>query len=1191
MSLITEVDILDEAKDNFLTYASEVLTDRSIPAAEDGLLSAQRKILWTMEDYLKMDSNSKTKKCNAIVGSTLSTSYYHGDQACYGVLTKLAQSYLMRYPLIIGQGSLGTQQSNDMVASSRYCLTGDTLIPTTQGTTKIQDIVPNSNLSEEYDINLNVLGFDGQIHHASKLFNSGKWPVLKITLANGMYITVTENHPLMVLDNELNLTWKLARQLTIEDKILLLVPDNVPDMGQGNDYLEAAMLGAMISEGYATTQNRIGINNKDLGMIEPVVEYVYRELPTCKASICKNKKRDYYEFCFTNKYFCPQFVKEFEFEKSLTKHLPPQYFKGNLSYKATLLSYLFEGDGSVDSERGITYSSISEELIHQLQVSLLQDFGIISNIVRTKQRNEIKLRINNVYAETFKNKINFISGRKQNALNTLVAKINKQSIIANGNICNIYKITQYIRNHYQGEYFRSHGFSNKKSYKQAEGYISHLDYEKIQHLIENYVEIDIANIELQPELTIVYSLKIDDESHAYIGNGFINHNTEAKPSVFADLMMKDFKKNVVPLKETYNGEFMEPVVLPGLFPNAICNGKQAIGISMSHTSAPCNLKEACNAIIAYIEKDGLTIDELLEQMPGPDFPLPNKVINKKDIRTAFATGHSTVSLKVRGLYEIKGNDIIFTSIPYRTYRNKIAEQIEKNVDEFDKFLEDFNDESSLGQNRLVFKVKKDCNLQTALNKIFALTDLQTTISYNMNYIVNGTPKMCSMIDLIRIYVEHQSNVLIESSQFDKEKAEKRKHILEGLLLILNDIDTAIELIKNSNSKEEASIKLQKKFGLDSAQAEAVLDMKLARLTKLDNLELRNELKAKIEIIDRCNKIINEKDYRNSVLISLVKELRDKYGDERRTELVDLEIPKEEKEIEYIEPEKCVITLSEAGNLRRSAASKFKPQRKGGKGVKNTDEITKAVIRTNTIDNLMIFSDKGVMYKVLVNDVPEGAKGTSVRALTPMSVNEKPATIYSIYHDTDAKFVLFVTKNGIVKKTGLAEFAEMKKKSGVAAVKLREDDELVAVSLIKDEDIIIITQNGTAIRFNSTEITPSSRNTIGVKGITLGKNDCVVGALPIRDTNDDYALFSSTGLAKRIRLDDVPKQSRGGKGVSCIKTSGVVAGAQLVCDNDYVLIMGEKSNICVSAQEIAVQNRPAQGILIGKCGRILGVSKV
>lgn len=576
---ITEVDILDEAKNNFLTYASEVLTDRAIPSAEDGLLSAQRKILWTMEDYLKMDSHSKTKKCNAIVGSTLSTSYYHGDQACYGVLTKLSQDYLMRYPLIEGQGSLGTQQSNDMVASSRYCVTGDTLIPTNNGTVQIKDIIPNSIESSDNDINLQVVGMDGELHHATKLFNSGKYPVLKITLKNGQTIKVTENHPLLVLDDKLNFTWELAENLKVGNKVLLYVPNDIDNKNYGKrkDCLEAAMLGCMISEGYTTTQNRIGINNKDLNIIKPVIEYIYREVPTCTANINENKDRGYYEFCFANQYFYPNFIKNFEFEKSNNKHLPQQYFDGDLKYKATLLSYLFEGDGSVDINHGISYSSISELLIHQLQVSLLQDFGIVSSIARNEARDEIKLKINNIYAEKFQKYINFISDKKRQLLLNLVEDFNNKSVIANKNLCNIYEITNYIRNNYQGRYYTHHGFSNKKSYIHAKGKVSEEDYNKIEYLINNYIYIEITDIQNLP-LEVVYSLRIEDETHAYIGNGFINHNTEAKPSKFADLMMTDFKKSVVPLKETYNGEFMEPVVLPSLFPNAICNGRQAIGM-------------------------------------------------------------------------------------------------------------------------------------------------------------------------------------------------------------------------------------------------------------------------------------------------------------------------------------------------------------------------------------------------------------------------------------------------------------------------------------------------------------------------------------------------------------------------------------------------------------------------------------
>ena len=272
--------------------------------------------------------------------------------------------------------------------------------------------------------------------------------------------------------------------------------------------------------------------------------------------------------------------------------------------------------------------------------------------------------------------------------------------------------------------------------------------------------------------------------------------TEAKPSKYADLMMNDFKKNVVPLKETYNGEFMEPVVLPAIFPNAIVNGRQAIGISMSHNSLPHNLSEVCDAIVAYIRKGApLTIEEVLTYIKGPDFPLHNIIINSKDIKSAFETGHSTISLKVRGHYSITGRKIIFDTIPYRTYRNKIREQINKNVAELSEYIEDFDDESNLGKNRLVFTVKKDINPEQVVLKLFALTDLQTSLSYNMNYIVNGTPKLCSMMDLIKVYVDHQIDVLLAATKYDKLKAEQRAHIIEGLLIVIKNIEGLKKIIE------------------------------------------------------------------------------------------------------------------------------------------------------------------------------------------------------------------------------------------------------------------------------------------------------------------------------------------------------------------------------------------------------------
>ena len=793
-NFITEIDIIEESKQCFLTYSEEVLTDRAIPAVEDGLLSAQRKILWTMEDYLKMDSKSKTKKCNAIVGSTLATSYFHGDASCYGVLCKMSQEFLMRYPLISGQGSLGTQESNDMVASSRY--------------------------------------------------------------------------------------------------------------------------------------------------------------------------------------------------------------------------------------------------------------------------------------------------------------------------------------------------------------------------------------------------------------------TEAKPSKYTDLMMTDYKKKVIPEKETYNGEFMEPVVLPGLFPNALCNGRQAIGISMAHNSLPNNLTEVCNAAIHFIEKQGeITLEELMKDIPGPDFPLGGQVINIKDVKTAYATGKSNISLKVRGDYEIDGKKIIFTSIPYRTYRNKIKEQINNNIEELEKSIVDFDDESGVGQNRLVFTVKDEGCIQTALTKLFALTDLQTSLSYNMNFIVNGTPKLCSLYDLIKYYIQHQENVLLNATRFDKDKAEKRLHILKGLIIAIDKIDEAINLIKTSENKNAARIGLMSLLNVDEIQADAILDMKLAKLTRIDKNELIQEKEEKEIFIEECNRIINEKEYRDTIMIKNIAFLRDLYGDARRTKLDNVSVEKEEKEIEFVEPEKCVVVLTESGLVKRIPAASFKTQRRNGKGVKTQDDITSMVIRTNTIDSLMIFTNKGKMYRLLVNDIPEGtnvSKGQSIKSLITMDINEQPTVIYSIYRDTDAKFVLFTTKNGIVKKTPLDEYIKTQKRTGIAAINIREDDELVSVNLIKDENILFVTSGGYSMRIKAEDISISSRVAIGYKGIALHPDDSVVAALPIRNNEDSLAIFSTNGMGKKFPVSECPVQNRGGKGLICYKptnSSGPIAAATLISDEDNILICGDKTSLCISATEIPSLGRVSIGNQLIKGSSIVSVSKV
>ena len=620
---------------------------------------------------------------------------------------------------------------------------------------------------------------------------------------------------------------------------------------------------------------------------------------------------------------------------------------------------------------------------------------------------------------------------------------------------------------------------------------------------------------------------------------------------------------------------------------------------MAHNSAPHNLTEVCNAAIHFIEKNGeISLDELMEDIPGPDFPLGGTIINQKDVRTAYGTGKSSTSLKIRGDYEIKGNQIIFTTIPYRTYRNKIKEQITENIEELESVIVDFEDESSVGENKLIFTVKDVASIGTALNKLFALTDLQTTLSFNMNFIVNGTPQLCNLHSLIKYYVQHQENVLLAATAYDKAKAEHRLHILNGLIAAIDQIDKVIALIRASESKNEARLGLMKMLSVDEVQADAILDMKLAKLTRIDKNELLQEKQEKEDLIRELTKIIENKEYRNSLLIKQITTLKNSYGDARRTKLLNIETAsKEDKEIEFVEPEQCVVIMSENGLIKRVPSSSFKVQKRNGKGVKTQDDIVNAVIRTNTIDSLMIFTNKGKMYRLLVNDIPVGtnaSKGTPVSILVEMESGEIPSTIYSIYRDTEAKYVLFVTKNGIVKKTSLEEYIKTKKKNGIVAITLKEGDELAAVSLVKDEDLILVTEAGMGIKFSSAEVSATSRATTGVKGITLAEKDKVVAALAIRDTNDKLAIFSANGLGKKINLTELPLQKRAGKGLMCYKptdATGNITAATLIADEDNILVIGNKKSICISAAEVPELGRASIGNQIIKEEKIKVVNKI
>ena len=673
--------------------------------------------------------------------------------------------------------------------------------------------------------------------------------------------------------------------------------------------------------------------------------------------------------------------------------------------------------------------------------------------------------------------------------------------------------------------------------------------------------------------------------------------TECKLSKAGEEMLADIKKNTVDWAPAYTDEEDEPVYLPGKFPNLLVNGTTGIAVAMACSFAPHNLREIMDAVVHVTNHPDCKVEELLNFITGPDFPTGGLLINKDELKAAYLTGKGRA--RVRGEYtvETKGgkDSIVFTSLPYKVSKETLTEDIDKLCEE--KKIEgiaSIRDESGNGEVRFVIELEKGVSSEPIIAKLFKFSRLEDTYSFNQVALVDKSPKLMNIKQLIEIYVAHQKDVLLRKTQFEVDKIKAKIHVLEGLLKALEDIDNVIALIKKSESAAVARVALMEKYGLSEVQAKAILDMKLSKLAHMEKIELQNEKADLTREADRLSNILA-----NPVpeLTRIFTEMKDTYGDARRTTITQVATTKEEKEIEFVEPEKCVVMMTEAGTIKRIPATSFRTQKRNGKGVKTQEDITSMIIRTNTIDSLMIFSNQGRMYRLLVNDIPVGtnvSKGQSIKSLIAMETNEEPAIMYSIYRDTDAKYVLFATKKGIVKKTALEEYVNTKKKTGIGAISLKEGDELAAVTLIKDEPLAIVTKQGYVLRFNSIEVSATSRMTAGVKGINLSEGDEVIAALPVRNPDDALALFSENGLGKKILPKETITQKRAGKGVVCYKTTdatGPVRAAMLVSDEDNILLVGDKTSICISATDIPAMGRATIGNQMIKNGKVIAASKV
>lgn len=663
--------------------------------------------------------------------------------------------------------------------------------------------------------------------------------------------------------------------------------------------------------------------------------------------------------------------------------------------------------------------------------------------------------------------------------------------------------------------------------------------------------------------------------------------TEARLSkITEDGLLKNLKKKNVDFVLNYDETSEEPITLPSIFPNLLCNPNEGIGVAMACKWAPHNLKEVAQAIYDYM-------DNKEPYLPGPDFPTGGLIINKNDIPNIMRTGHGSV--KIRGKYKIENQKIIFYEIPYNETIEDIVTKIGEVCEEKEiEGIIDAHDESNKTGIRIVIECDRGVNPESIIPKLFKKTPLQSSFSYNQIALVENSPTELNLKDCIKIYINHNIECLIRETKYDIREALKRKEIVDGLLKALANIDDIITMIKNSDSSTIAKEQLIKKYNFTENQAKAILSIKLSSLAKLEGIELNKE-KAELESnLINWNNIITNKDKQLDIIRQRLKELVLKYGDERRTEISQVDISSEEKEEEQIIPEDVVVVMTKAGIVKRIPKNNFKPQNRAGKGIKTNSEVMFEPISTNTIDSLMIFTDKGKMYKILVNNLPEGtnaSKGQSIYMLTKIDPSEKIAAITSLHKDTNAEFVLFFTKNGLIKKTRLDEYCQIKKSTGIQAIKIKENDAIAEVTFIKDEPIMIITKNGMCLRTKSTDISATGRVTIGVKGIKLNDGDEVIAGLPINNNKTHLLAVAKDGTGKRIPLEEYSEQMKGGKGVYVCSSKTILAGAALVNDNSEILLIGSPNSLVLKAKDITISSKASVGVILIKGSTVSSVIKL
>ena len=668
--------------------------------------------------------------------------------------------------------------------------------------------------------------------------------------------------------------------------------------------------------------------------------------------------------------------------------------------------------------------------------------------------------------------------------------------------------------------------------------------------------------------------------------------TEARMSKIAEQMLVDIEKNTVDFMPNYDDRLQEPTVLPAKIPALLVNGSSGIAVGMATNIPPHNLTEVINGIVKIIDDDDVSDDDLIKIIKGPDFPTGGLVLGLEGIKDAYKTGRGKITMRAEAeIEEMSGNKhrIIVTSLPYQVNKARLIENIarlarEKRIEG----ISEMRDESDRKEKvRIVMELKRDANPQVVLNQLYKNTQMQDTFGVIMLALVDGEPRVLTLRQCLDCYIDHRKTVILRRTQFDLDKALARAHILEGLRIAIDNIDEVIAIIRSSY--DDAKERLIERFGLTDIQAQAILDMRLKTLSGLQREKIEEEYKQLMELIEHLRAILNSERLVFDIIKEELIEIRDKFGDDRKTKIVAAEGEIDLDDL--IKEEQTVIALTHFGYIKRMPIDTYRSQKRGGKGITGIatreEDFVKQIFTASTHDTILFFTNKGKLYKLRGYEVPEAgrtARGTAIVNLLSLDAGEKVSAVIPIQNFAEGKYLLMATKNGLIKKTALAEYNSARK-TGLQGITLKEDDELIAVRLTDGEDnVVLVTRNGMCITFDEKDVRPIGRVSQGVIGIRINEDDEVIGMESIIAGEKATLLaITENGFGKRTELDEYRVQIRGGKGVITYKVTqktGKLVGARIATDDEDVMLITDKGTIIrLKVKDISVLGRSTQGVTL------------